>query len=356
MESAMNSSRLLCGINAMLRPERSICLPAHIQIEPVNDCNLRCLSCPRSKMVASPSCMPLEKFKEIVDSVRPAYITLSGLGETLLHPEIGAMIAYARARGVFVNMTSNGTLLDESKAAMLLDSGLSELSVSLDAADRETYRSIRGQDLWDRLMANIKTLLSLRNGRSRRTPLIRAQFVLQSRNIGQVDAFIRLCKELRVDSVYVQHLSLNGIEERREALCGGLTKERMAAALRGALNEAKSLGLKRTNIAVFLRAIDRYWDQYIPRDQRDRHGCLNPWFDAYVNVDGGIQPCCAFAGDVACEYLGNVFSTSFREVYNDIPYREFRRRIRQGKRMTTVCRRCNPVTFGDILRQVFRPR
>jgi radical SAM protein with 4Fe4S-binding SPASM domain len=356
MEDKMKISYIMNGLNIVLKPERSLCMPAHIQLEPVNDCNLRCLSCPRAKLVKSPVLMPLERFREIITTIRPRYVTLSGLGETLLHPDIGEMIAWCTGMGIYVNMTTNGTLLDANKAGMLLDSNLNELSVSLDAADRETYRSIRGLDQWDKLIDNLTSFIALRNKRKRITPLVRAQFVVQARNIGHVAAFTRRCKEIGVDSVYVQHLSLNGIEERRDALVGAMTKEMAIIALNEAYDYAKSVGMRRTNFAELIRDFDLFWEQYLLHDILERRTCMNPWFDAYITVDGRLQPCCAFAGAVTGIYLGNVFEKSFKELYNDGPYRAFRKAMKKGKRPYTVCRRCHPIGLGDIVTQVIKPK
>ncbi|MBN2037167.1 MAG: radical SAM protein [Chitinispirillaceae bacterium] len=352
----MNRSYLLNGINILFRPVKSLCYPAHIQIEPVNDCNLRCLSCPRAKLVKNPVVMPLERFKRIIDEIMPRYVTLSGLGETMMHPEICDMISWCVRKKIYVNVTTNMTLLDHAKAAALLESGLNEISVSLDAADREAYRSVRGQDLWDRLIDNLKGFISLRQERKQVMPVVRAQFVLQARNIDQVVAFTMLCKELNVDSVYFQHLSLNGIEERREALVGGLTKERVTAALREAHVFAKKAGIPRTNLAEMIRDFDLFWEQYLLHNHPKRRVCLNPWYDAYINVDGRVQPCCAFAGDVAGVYFGNMFDESFKEVYNGVQYRSFRKALKKGKRPYVVCRRCYPIGLGDIVGQVLRPK
>lgn len=352
----MKLSYVTNGVNILLKPLRSLCLPAHIQIEPINDCNLRCISCPRAKLVDSPGAMALAQYKEIIMATQPKYVTLSGLGETLLHPEIDTMISFCRGKGIYVNLTTNGTLLDAQKASALLDSGLNELSISLDAADRQTYRSIRTVDLWDQLIANLTSFIQLRNQRKQAIPLVRAQFVLQKKNFSQITNFVGLSKELGVDSIYIQHLSLNGIEDRREALVGDLTKESALAALKEAFTYAKRMEMHRTNFAELIRKFDHFWEQYQVHDIGEKRVCINPWFDAYFNVDGRVQPCCAFAGDVSGVYFGNIFSEPFGKLYNNHLYQSFRKKMRKGQRPYDVCRRCRPIGVGDILEQVFFPR
>jgi len=49
------------------------------------------------------------------------------------------MIRYLKDRGVYVLFNTNGTLLAPKKRQELIDTGLDELRVSLDAADAERF-------------------------------------------------------------------------------------------------------------------------------------------------------------------------------------------------------------------------
>ena len=78
-------------------------------------------------------------------------INLTG-GEPLMRKDIFEIIRHARSLGISVGMTSNGFLMDEKKVTELLASGVTTISVSMDATG-EKFDEIRGvKGGYDRLL------------------------------------------------------------------------------------------------------------------------------------------------------------------------------------------------------------
>ena len=50
---------------------------------------------------------------------------------------------------------TNGTLLNEANGRALIEAGLDELRVSLDAAEAEVYQMVRGKDFFAKIVANV---------------------------------------------------------------------------------------------------------------------------------------------------------------------------------------------------------
>lgn len=100
-------------------------------LEITNVCNLSCAFCPgtrREKGFLSP-----EDFGLLAGKLRPhtEYLYLHLMGEPLLHPRLGEILARAEALGFRVMVTTNGTLLEE-RGGLLLDSpAVERVSVSL---------------------------------------------------------------------------------------------------------------------------------------------------------------------------------------------------------------------------------
>ena len=57
---------------------------------------------------------------------------------------------------------TNGTLLKVKKSRELIEAGLDELRVSLDAAEAGAYAKIRGRDMFDAIVRNLKGFLGLK--------------------------------------------------------------------------------------------------------------------------------------------------------------------------------------------------
>jgi radical SAM protein with 4Fe4S-binding SPASM domain len=104
---------------------------AKVHIEISNICNLQCSFCPaveRRKGV-----MSVDDFAKIVDQVAPLaqQICLHLMGEPLLHPRLPELVDICEAKGVKVFLVSNGVLLREKTAEMLLRPAFRQLNFSL---------------------------------------------------------------------------------------------------------------------------------------------------------------------------------------------------------------------------------
>ena len=111
--------------------------PVCLYLEVTNRCNLLCETCPRTfETLEPPADMSWELFTSIVDQVPDvARVVLHGVGEPMLVKALPRMIRYLKDRGVYVLFNTNGTLLSPKKHQAMIDTGLDELRVSLDAAD-----------------------------------------------------------------------------------------------------------------------------------------------------------------------------------------------------------------------------
>jgi len=128
-------------------------MPSHIWIEPTNRCNARCPLCPtgNGESVRPKSMLPLDTFKSIVDEVYPytESMNLWNIGEPFLNQELFGMIAYASQHKMATRVSTNGFVFyDQSNIERLVDSGLTDLVVSLDGTTADKKRIKNG---WFRL-------------------------------------------------------------------------------------------------------------------------------------------------------------------------------------------------------------
>jgi MoaA/NifB/PqqE/SkfB family radical SAM enzyme len=320
-------------------------LPAALQVEVTSACNLRCAMClvryrpPVNKITGA---MPIAMFQRLVDDVPGLrQLTLQGLGEPLLAPELMSMIRYAKHRDVRVGFNSNATLLNARRAAELVDSGLDWLHVSLDGANAGTFESIRDGASFDTVVANLAGLVAAKQAAGSGTPWIRVVFVAMRDNVGELPALVRLLGDIGVDELRVQNLSHSfsdtdpGGRYREiraftddQALWANDDVRRAESAFDEAAQAARNTGLR-------LR---------LPRINGDGdaladHGCSWPWTAAYVTSSGVVQPCCMVMGDDRV-VLGRLTEESFPDIWYGGRYRDFRRRL-AGDEPPDVCRGCS---------------
>ncbi len=150
-------------------------LPLRLWVEATNNCNLRCSFCPNSmprKMERG--FMTLDTFKEVVNQAKSfAYdINLSHRGESLLHENLPAMIAYAGKHGIATRLNTNGTLLDEEKSRAIIECGLDFISFSFDGLDPEAYESYRVNASYENTLTNIVNFLRMKEKMKSNSPYV----------------------------------------------------------------------------------------------------------------------------------------------------------------------------------------
>ena len=115
--------------------------------ELTRNCNLNCMHC-RARASRGPfeNELTTAECKKVIDSIASfatPTVILTG-GEPLLREDIFEIIEYGREKGLRLVIAINGTLLDETIAQRLRDSGIMRVSMSLDDKDAERHDKFRG--------------------------------------------------------------------------------------------------------------------------------------------------------------------------------------------------------------------
>ena len=106
--------------------------PVLAHMIPMRRCNLACTYCNEFDDFSKP--VPIETMYERLDRLAElgtTIITISG-GEPLLHPDLDAIIAHIRRRGLIAGLITNGYLLTADRVKRLNHAGLDHLQISID--------------------------------------------------------------------------------------------------------------------------------------------------------------------------------------------------------------------------------
>lgn len=326
--------------------------PRRLQIEVTGACNLRCRMCLvryRPALDRRRASLPLDRFVALLDELPSLeQVTLQGLGEPLLHPDLVAMVQEASARGIRVGFNTNATLLTRSKAGALVSAGTDWLHVSVDGATAATFERIRDGARFTRVVRNLRDLVDVRRELGTRRPTIQLNTVLMRSNLEELPGLLRLAADIGVDRMWVQALSHDFsdtgddsayVEIRRftetEAVWANGTGEA------GPMAEARGLA---GELGLPLRLPD---DGAWPEDPTVGNGgspgepdlpCDWPWTAAYVTHDGKLQPCCMVMGEDRA-VLGDLARAPFAEIWNGTAYRQFRAAM-LSDHPPDICRGC----------------
>jgi len=311
--------------------------PVCLYLEVTNRCNLLCTTCPRTYAeLEPPADMSWESFTSIVDQVPGlGRAVLHGVGEPMLVANLPRMVKYLRDRGVYVLFNTNGTVLSERNGRALIDAGLDELRVSLDASNRESFKAIRGRDYFGRITRNVRAFRELQEREGHSKPQVSLWLTGLKETVEELPAFVKVAAEIGVRDVYLQRLvffdqSAIGKARPDQALFERLT-QREAAYLKEAEDLARSLGL---TFSASGAASEPGLSLRGSEEGSPWSLCRRPWSLMYFTANGRALPCCIapFSEHGYDNYtLGHAGRQSLQEIWNSVAYRDFRTALLSDK-------------------------
>jgi radical SAM protein with 4Fe4S-binding SPASM domain len=305
--------------------------PVCLYLETTNRCNLLCTTCPRTFEELEPEAdMSWELFTSIIDQYpKIARVVLHGVGEPMLVKELPRMIRYLKERGVYVLFNTNGTLLTKANGQKLIDAGLDELRVSLDAAESSVFQMVRGKDMFDRIVTNVGNFVAMQRESQTKLPRVSLWLTGLRETLAQLEAFIRLAHRLGVMEVYLQRMVYlpegQGLARPEQALFEHTTRQE-EEVLQRAEAVARELGVlfsasgaTEPQVSIKKRKDDSPWSL-----------CRRPWSLMYITANGQALPCCIAPFSMRgydSFTLGNATQQTMREIWNGEKYQEFRRAL-----------------------------
>jgi MoaA/NifB/PqqE/SkfB family radical SAM enzyme len=317
--------------------------PVCLYLETTNRCNLLCTTCPRTfEQLEPPGDMSWELFTSIVDQFpRIARVVLHGVGEPMMVRALPRMIRYLKERGVYVLFNTNGTLLTQRAGRELVDAGLDELRISLDAATPRSFVLVRGRDLFARILRNVRAFTALQSRLKSTTPRVSLWLTGLKETVAELPGFVRLAYNMGVREVYLQRLvyfpESQGLARPESALF-----EQVDASEEAHIREAETLA---KCLGIAFNASGATEPGSSLRQQREGRPwslCRRPWTLMYFTAHGKALPCCIAPFSLRGYQsftLGDATQQSLREIWNGARYQEFRRALLSGQ-PPPACARC----------------
>jgi MoaA/NifB/PqqE/SkfB family radical SAM enzyme len=337
-EQLLDDSTLRRRLEAQVAGREHGGLLRSLKVKLISTCNLRCTMChywriPRRRLPFEVVCRLLDDAAEL--GCRKVH--LSG-GEVTLYPDLLAVIGHAVAKGLRVNLTTNGVLLERRTARAWIDAGLHAVSVSLDGACAATHDAIRGvAGAFDQAIKGIRNLRRECERRGNRLRL-RINTVVQRRNLAEMPALLRLAVELGacdvvpmpVDGASADRPGSEDILRYNQHVAPEVRAVRRKFGLPTTAERIFPLGQEPNEIA--LATCGHYALGYY-----ERHLCYAPWLHTFVGHLGDVFACCMTNERMAP--LGNVCESSLKEIFHGAGYDRFRRAMSVGR--LSMCQHCD---------------
>lgn len=286
-------------------------LPWALSIEPNNTCNLNCIACPvgNNSLSRDTGYMDIQVFKNIISQTKKhlIYLNLYFQGESLLHPQIGKMIEIAHNNNIYTCISTNGQLIKQN-IENIVDSGLNKLIISVDGLKEDTYQTYRKGGTLKNITQGIEKLNAYKHTHNKKNPHIEIQFIVMNHNQHEIRNLSKFKKQFKTNS-----------------------------------KRLKSVQIYSMNNINLLPDIEKYCryrivDSKLIIKGNLRNQCYRMWSSSIITWDGNVLPCC-FDKD-AKHIMGNLKNNSFKEIWYNKRYYDFRKNIYTFRKGITMCNNC----------------
>lgn len=302
-------------------------MPRFVQIGVTNRCNLNCRMCMRNFLDIEREHMDYEIFKRVVDRLEGAEtVILVGFGESLLYPRLNEAIDFCQEKGLQVQMTSNGLLLDtDEKREKLIRSGLDRFTLSMESLRTANEAAHRNSEA----AKNIERLLQLREELGFRTPKVILQPLLFNDNIEDIYEMIQWAAHIGIDRVNISRVDLRFVPDIKRP-----TEEEEKEIFK---KFARLRRKHKLRIDCLPDQVFDGWKGFVYKHFKfllrlDTH-CFRLQDFVYIDRDGNVFPCCAPEE----LNMGNMLETSLSEVWHGEKYRA----LRKNQDEFNFCRHCD---------------
>ena len=294
--------------------------PGALNIELNNTCNQQCIFCeyhsPRSPYAKElKSCVMDKEFVcEILSQawelgIGKKELGLYSAGEVFLYKDFAEIVRYAKSLGFpYIFVTTNGVLATPKKLIEVINSGLDSIRFSVNAATRETYRSMHGRDDFDRVIDNIRCMREYldKNNIQMNTSV---SYVVTKENIEEISKAKELLKNLVDEILFIPVIGLSKWDKE--------------------LSERLSL------------------DEYEEKDRVENYNlsCPIPFNTMYITSAGKVKLCCnTYKTDIETYDLTN--DLNLEAAWKSRVYQKYRKAFIEKNIKGTVCENCRQVKQG----------
>ena len=306
-------------------------LPRTIEIEVTTRCHLKCIMCEQAYWKEPPRDMSFEQFKSIVDQLPLKWVGTIGIGTAFLNKDFIKILEYLKSKDIFVEIYDTFDLIDEKTLEKLVSMRIDKITISMDAATKDTYEKIRVGANFDRVLGNIQKFVEFKKIKKSPLPELWFHYVVTNLNIDEMSPLLDLVKKLASNSnhdtmiTWSNALSFSDIKSIQGTIPHNLREE--------ITEKAHKLGLY---VNWNLNVVDSECQEPVER-------CLK-WTNPLILVTGHLMPCCITSEANDREHqkkysLGNVFEKSFKQIWSSKEFYEFRKKLREGK-LPAVCKNC----------------
>ena len=288
--------------------------PMTVSFEPTTACNLRCPECPSGLRAFTRPTGNLKEnfFKKSIDEIAKdlIYLIFYFQGEPYINPSFLDMVKYASDKGIYTITSTNAHFLNDENARKTIESGLNRLIISVDGTTQDVYEQYRKEGTLDNVLMGARNVVKWKKKMKSSTPHIIFQFLVVKPNEHQIPEVYKLAEEIGVDEVKLKTAQIYDYKNGNPLIP---EQEKYSRYIRG---KDGKYSLK--NVLI--------------------NHCWKLWHSCVITWDGLVVPCC-FDKD-ATHQLGDLKQASFKEIWQNGSYQNFRTQLLKGRDQIDICTNC----------------
>ena len=322
MNEFWQKSKIVAGIIT----KRELSGPLWATVSIVDACNYRCIMCwehssevegwgadklyreYHANKINKATAMDYGMYQSLVESlasVGTRRLGLHGICEPLMYNQIVDAVAFAKSMGMKVSISSNGALLSHDLIKDLVEVGLDEINISINAGSREEYGQVHPKQdeiRFDQIVENLIWMKEYKATKGKQWPLVSLSNVVSNinshRGLEMMEVGIKVgaySVTYRPISTFtnVKQFALN--QEDLDTLHDSFNRVRALANIHGIS----------TNIEEFDQLIALRSSNHIPAP------CfVGGWLSTMIMANGDVIYCCN-----SREVIGNLGVASFKSIW-----------------------------------------
>ncbi|MEO6220679.1 MAG: radical SAM/SPASM domain-containing protein, partial [Ginsengibacter sp.] len=253
-------------------------------------------------------------FTQTIDDIHKEllYLIFYFQGEPYLNTSFLEMVKYASSKGIYTATSTNAHYLTDEAARKTVESGLDRLIISIDGTTQDVYQQYRIGGNLNKVIEGAKNIVKWKKELKSKTPFVFFQFLVVKPNEHQIEDIKKLAADIGVDEVRFKTAQVYDYE-----------------------NDPNQLIPKNVKFSRYKKNKD---GKTISKNKLSNH-CWKLWQANVITWDGLVVPCC-FDKD-ASHQLGNLKMQSFKEIWRNDNYKQFRKELMTSRKNIDICANCS---------------
>jgi len=283
--------------------------PQWVYISLSHKCTYNCQMCSVVKILKG---YELEKkliessFDEISKWDWDSTVVITG-GEPFLRKDIFEIISYGSKKGVKIELVSNGSLINEEMSEKIVNSGLSNIAISLDGATQSTHDFIRQKGAFEKAVNAIKKISEAKK-RNNFGPQISIWTTIMKENVGELFDIISVAQDSGAECL-VYHPVIAAQDDMQNTSSDAKFWIR-ADEIRVLKNQIDKIIDYREKNGLIAFLHDPYmWVSHFEGKLTKKDWKCNPFIFINIGPDGEVRSCGMPFGNIKNKSLGECLNT-----------------------------------------------